>query len=82
MEPVTDRLDRARRHVVEGRRIVVSQFALVEQLKSSGRDTREAERTLDLFQSSLAIFEDDLRALQARSFISASPRAEPAKPAL
>jgi len=63
MEPVADRLDRARRHVVEGRRIVANQLALVEQLKSSGHDIREAEQTLDLFLQSLAIFEDDLRAL-------------------
>jgi len=45
MEAVADRLDRA--HVVEDRRIVANQLALVERLNSSGRDTREAERTLD-----------------------------------
>jgi hypothetical protein len=58
-----DRLKLARRLVVEGRRIVANQLARIERLKALGCDTKEAERTLDVFLKSLAIFEDDLRDL-------------------
>jgi flagellar biosynthesis/type III secretory pathway chaperone len=45
----------ARRHVVEGRRIVERQQQLVRELMSSGRSVTDAERTLDLFENTLAI---------------------------
>jgi len=47
----------ARRHVVEGRRIVERQRQLVRELMSSGRNATGAERTLDLFECILSIFE-------------------------
>jgi hypothetical protein len=51
----------ARRHVIEGRRIVACQRERVERLAGIGLDTTEAKRTLDLFARTLDIFEDDLR---------------------
>ena len=59
-----DILNVARRHVFEGRRIVAEQRALVERFRERGLDTRNAERSLDLFRQSLAIFEDHLRELE------------------
>jgi hypothetical protein len=55
MTPHDELLDLARRHVTEGRRIVLRQRALVHGMKAHGRDTAEAERTLRLFEDSLLI---------------------------
>ena len=53
----------ARRHVVEGRRIVERQRQCLRELASTGRISADAERTLDLFERTLAIFEQHLRDL-------------------
>jgi len=53
------------RHVLEGRRIVARQNALIEKLRVSGLDTNDAKSLLNSFIGSLMIFEDDLRAAQA-----------------
>jgi len=53
------------RHVLEGRRIVARQKALIEKLRVSGLDTNDAKSVLNSFIGSLMIFEDDLRAAQA-----------------
>jgi hypothetical protein len=58
-------LDLARRHVAEGRRIVVRQGAVVHALKAQGRNTRDADRTLRLFEDSLLILEEHLSAIEA-----------------
>ena len=50
----------AMRHVIEGRRIVERQRQRVKELASSGLSTEEAARTLDLFERTLAIFEQHL----------------------
>jgi len=55
----------AARHVLEGRRIVAGQKALIERMRASGADTNDAESLLNSFIGSLAIFEDDLRAAEA-----------------
>jgi hypothetical protein len=51
----------AARHVAIGRRIVARQRALVVQLEENGYSTVEAARALDLFEQTLAIFEDHYR---------------------
>jgi hypothetical protein len=62
---VDDRITLAARHVSEGQRIVAAQKDLIERLKVGGRDIAEAQRLLHAFEHSLAIFEDDLRRLEA-----------------
>jgi hypothetical protein len=56
-----DTLRVAARHVAIGRRIVARQRALVVRLEENGYSTVEAARTLDLFEQTLAIFEDYFR---------------------
>ena len=62
-------LDVASRHVRNGRRIIASQRGLVEHLRTTGRDVSDAERTLELFERSQAIFEDHLRQLEAERLV-------------
>jgi len=65
--PITEtRLAQSARHVAEGKRIVARQRELVAKGKAAGHDTFNAERLLDQFERTLAIFEDDLRAIQAK----------------
>ena len=56
----------ALRHVLEGRRIVARQKALIERMRTTGLDTNDAESLLNSFIGSLAIFEDDLSAAKAK----------------
>lgn len=58
-------LDIARRYVVDGRRIIAEQQLRIEWLRAMGRDTRDAELTLELFEYSLGILEDHLRSIIA-----------------
>jgi hypothetical protein len=58
-------LDLARNHFAEGRRIVVRQSAVVHALKAQGRNTRDADGTLRLFEDSLLILEEHLSAIEA-----------------
>ena len=60
-----DTRDVARRHVTEGRRIVHLQRLRVERMRATGLDTHDVERTLVLFEQSLAIFEEHLQAIEA-----------------
>jgi hypothetical protein len=53
-----DALRVAARHVARGRRIVARQRALIAQLEEGGCSTVGGVRTLDLFERTLAIFED------------------------
>ena len=53
-----DALIKAQRHVEEGRRLVWEQKGLIARLKASGADTRNAERTLRVLKSNLAMFEE------------------------
>jgi hypothetical protein len=64
-EPGESILDVARRHVVDGRRIVATQRLRIERLRADGRDTESAERILRLFERSQDIFEKHLRELEA-----------------
>jgi hypothetical protein len=63
MEP--SKMEMAFRHVIAGRRIVARQSQRVEMLARNGSDTSVAKRTLDLFATTLNIFEDDLRKILA-----------------
>ena len=58
-------LEIAQRHVTEGRRIVAEQRERVARLKISSRDFHAAQKDLELYADSLAIFEADLAALLA-----------------
>jgi hypothetical protein len=58
-----EEFDLARRHVLQGRKIVTAQRRLIERLRGMGCDTTEAERTLDLFMQSLTMFDDHLKRL-------------------
>ena len=53
-----DKLLVAVRHVATGRRIVAKQRAIIARLEGGRYRTAEAVRTLDLFEQTLAIFED------------------------
>jgi hypothetical protein len=55
----------ARRHVLEGRKIVERQRRLIEQKKRLGTDTSHSESLLRSFEQSLITFEDDLAAIVA-----------------
>jgi hypothetical protein len=48
----------AERHVIAARKIVARQRELVRRLEAAGRDTAQEQRTLDLFEQSLQIFEE------------------------
>jgi hypothetical protein len=61
-----DRLQMARQHVIEGRRVVVAQQELIARRKAKGEDTSNDERLLRRFEQNLAIFEEDLKALEAK----------------
>src|SRR5262245_46509491 len=53
----------ARLHVIQGRRIVTEQRQRVRALASHGQRTGRAEHLLQVFESTLAIFEQHLREL-------------------
>ena len=54
----------ATRHVAEGRRIVAQQRERIAGLKARGLSTRNYERTLDVFVSTLEILEEHEQALR------------------
>src|SRR5262245_63342976 len=73
-----DTLDLTRRHVVTGRQIITHQLQQIEFLKLRQLDTREAERTLELFEQSQRIFEEHLRALETAARLLGSHSLEKA----
>ena len=46
------------------RKVILNQQAVIVLLKKLGRDTTNAERALQLFEQSLAMFEDHLKAVE------------------
>jgi hypothetical protein len=50
--------NKPQRQVEEGRRSAREQKGLIARLKASGADTRNAERTLCVLESNLAMFEE------------------------
>jgi hypothetical protein len=61
-----DRLQMARRHVVEGRKIIDAQQAVIARLRAMGEDTSTDERILRRFEQNQAMFEEDLKTLEAK----------------
>jgi hypothetical protein len=61
-----DRLAMAKRHVVEGRRIIEGQRQLISRLQSIRCSTAYSERILAEFERSQALFEDDLAEIEAK----------------
>ncbi len=61
---LSDRLVMAARHVEDARRIVARQRETVAELKADHHNTTDAERTLQLFEQTLAIFEAHNRDIQ------------------
>src|SRR6185312_15569995 len=59
--------EQALRHVTRGREIVARQVALVAHMQASKWPTGDAEEVLRTFQTSLAIFENDLAALESET---------------
>jgi hypothetical protein len=56
----------AARHVASGRLIVARQKARMAKLKAEGHATLDHEQTLQVFESTLRLFEDHERQLQGR----------------
>jgi hypothetical protein len=59
-------LEMAQRRIAQGRRLVAEQRENVARLQARGADTYEAHKELDLFEDSLATFEEHLAALQSQ----------------
>jgi hypothetical protein len=59
-----EKLALAERHVLAGRKIVARQRQLVEAVEAAGRDASFERTTLDLFERTLKIFEDDVLRLR------------------
>jgi len=59
-----ERIAAAERHILEGRIIVNKQMALLNQLRKHGASIARAERQLQLFLETLAIFETNYQTLQ------------------
>ena len=57
-------LRRAREIVAEAQRFVHEQNGKIIRLKTAGRDTCDAEKTLQLFESNLKVFEEHRDVLQ------------------
>jgi hypothetical protein len=66
VEPVIveSKLAQAFRRVAKARQIVAWQCEIIAKRRAAGLDTTLAERSLHLFAKSLAIFEEDLLAIQ------------------
>jgi hypothetical protein len=60
-------LEKARRHVRTGLNVVARQRDLIERLHCLRLDSASAERLLDVFEWSQAMFEDDLQRFEARA---------------
>jgi hypothetical protein len=61
-----DRLEMARQHVIEGRAVIAAQQEIIARLKAKGESTSKEERLLRRFEQNLTIFEEDLKALEAK----------------
>jgi len=57
-------LEQATRHVRDAKRTIARQRALIAKQKEEGYDTETADSLLIQFELALAIFEDDLLAIQ------------------
>lgn len=53
----------AQRHIVDIETRVIRQSALLERLERAGKDTRQAERTLNVLKQALALTQEHVRIL-------------------
>ncbi len=58
-------LTMAVRHVAEARRMVAEQQERIARLRAAGASTRDAEQSLDVFQSTLSLLEEHERMCQS-----------------
>jgi hypothetical protein len=70
MSTDNDSLNKARRLVVEGRRIVWQQKGLIARLRAAGFNTLDAERTLRVLEENLKIFQRAQRLAEAKRALS------------
>ena len=63
-------LQMAVRHVAEARQIVVQQRERIARLKADGHSTVDHEKTLEVFETTLRIFEHDERRIRERMGIA------------
>jgi hypothetical protein len=61
-----DSLNKARRHVAEGQRIVSEQRGLIARLRAAGFDTLDAERTLRVLEENLKVFQEHRDSLEPK----------------
>jgi hypothetical protein len=66
MSTDNDPLNKARRLVVEGRRIVWEQKSLIARLRAAGFDTLDAERTPRVLEKNLKVFEEHRDSLEPK----------------
>jgi hypothetical protein len=66
MSTDNDSLNKAKRLVVEGRRIVWQQKGLIARLRAAGFDTLDAERTLRVLEENLKIFQEHRDSLEPK----------------
>jgi hypothetical protein len=64
LRPLAERIAMAERHVRDGNAILRRQRNLIERRRCAGYSTDSGEELLAQFESSQAIFEDDLRRLR------------------
>jgi hypothetical protein len=61
------KLARAERHVLDGRKVVERQRAFISARKEARHDTSYAEKLLDTFERTLAVFEENYRAVRTET---------------
>jgi hypothetical protein len=61
LPPLAERIAMAERHVRDGNAILQRQRNLIERRRGAGYSTDSSEELLARFETSQAIFEDDLR---------------------
>ena len=66
MSTENDSLNKTRRLVVEGRRIVWQQKGLIARLRAAGFDTLDAKRTLRALEENLKIFQEHRDSLKPK----------------
>jgi hypothetical protein len=66
MSTDNDPLNKARRLVVEGRRIVWEQKGLIARLGAAGFDMLDAKRTLRVLEKNLNVFEEHRNSLESK----------------
>ena len=63
-DSLLERLSIAARHVLHARNIIARQEAVIERLRRVGAHTATAERLLELFKTTLQLFENDYKRLK------------------